>query len=369
MRRRHRLRRKNLKKRRALFIIGLFSITFLFASGYAAFSTALNINAKGNLINIPKISPSDLIDPENIVTTGDGLYADPVETNRYVYKGANPNNYITIGNEEYRIMAIEPDGTLKVIKNETIGNFPWDPGYSDSISGITESNSVTGTRWTTTSTDFCYYSTSTTLYFGCKSWGSSTTTLDSSGVNVTVMPRVAGNSTTYNLPSTEAYLNTYLNTTYINNLLSNIDINKRDKIINHLYNIGSVKNTSGQTLATDITQEETYKWRGKVGLMTVTDYVKGSTNSACTSVREYSNTSGCYSNSTTHNYLAKSYGQWTMSPDSSSDSRHVWCVYSSGFILSNTGANSSTAVRPVLYLSSDILLKGSGTPSDKYELA
>ena len=32
---------------------------------------------------------------ETAVTTGEGLYADEYEDGRYIYKGANPNNYIT----------------------------------------------------------------------------------------------------------------------------------------------------------------------------------------------------------------------------------------------------------------------------------
>ena len=242
MRRRHRLRRRKIKKQRKIIAFSLIGATLFLASGYAAFNTVLNINAKGNLINTPKISPSDLIDPENIVTTGDGLYAGPVETNRYVYKGANPNNYITIGNKEYRIMAIEPDGTLKIIKNESIGEMVWDSGEETAIEWVTEENSLTGTRYSNESIDFCYAGSS---YFGCNSWGSSTTTLDSNGVNVTIMPREVG-STTNNQPTTEAYINTYLNTTYLNNLLSNININKKAYIIDHTYNIGTVKNESGQ---------------------------------------------------------------------------------------------------------------------------
>ena len=63
---------------------------------------------------------------ETTVTTGDGLYADTYEEGRYVYKGANPNNYITFNNEEWRIIAVETDGTLKIRKNESIGNKAWD---------------------------------------------------------------------------------------------------------------------------------------------------------------------------------------------------------------------------------------------------
>ena len=369
---RNRLREKDIKKRRTIFIVSMFAATFLLASGYAAFNTVLNINAKGNLINVPKISPSDMIAPENIkdpTSTDDGLYADPEEENRYIFKGADPDNYITIGDEEYRIMSIESDGTLKVIKNDKIDSV-WDPGYSTSIAGVTEANSVTGTRYSNVSTDFCYQSSGNESdYYGCKSWGSSTTTLDSNGNNVTKMPRFAGNATTYDLPTTEAYVNTYLNTTYLNALLAKIDVNKRAYIEEHNFNIGPVANTVNQTLATEMSQEAAYKWKGKVGLMTSTEYVKASTNSACTSVREYYNTSVCYNNSTTHNFLAKSYNQWTMSPYSNSGSTLVWRVISAGTLTSNFGATNYSGVRPVLYLSSDVKLKGKGTSSNKYEIA
>ena len=65
------------------------------------------------------------------VTTGDGLYEDTYEEGRYVYKGATPNNYITFNNEEWRIMAVEANGTLKIRKNASIGNMVWDTSDSN----------------------------------------------------------------------------------------------------------------------------------------------------------------------------------------------------------------------------------------------
>ena len=166
----------------------------------------------------------------------------------------------------------------------------------------------------------------------------------------------------------EAYINTYLNNTYLNSLLAKLDTSLQNKITIHTYNVGPVKNVSGQDLATDISQEQAYKWKGKVGLMTATDYVKASTNSACTSVREYYNTSGCYSNSTTHNYLAKSYTQWTMSPTSNYYSYFVWNLNSAGRLIGGSNAFYSLGVRPVLYLSSNVKLQGDGTAGSKFEI-
>ena len=56
----------------------------------------------------------------------DGLYTDEYEAGRYFYKGANPNNYITFNDETWRIMSIDSDGSIKIIRNGSIGNRVWD---------------------------------------------------------------------------------------------------------------------------------------------------------------------------------------------------------------------------------------------------
>ncbi len=276
------------------------------------------------------------------VTSGDGLYKDTTETGRCVYKGANPNNYITLGSDTYRIISVESDGTLKVIRNGSIGNKVFDTANA---------------RYSTASTDYC------NSIYGCSVWGSKTTMLDSSGNNVTTMPRVIG-GTEYNLPNTEATLNTYLNNDWYNSLSSTV----QSKIVTHLFNVGVTKYNE-TNLSNTITQEQAYKWKGKVGLMTASDYVKASTNSACTSVYAYYNTSSCYNNSATHNWIfagpaGKTYS-WTSSPYSGSYAYGVFNVYSGGLIAGDL-AFFSYGVAPVLYLSSDITLSGKGTSSNPY---
>ena len=272
MKMRRRLHRKDKKQKKIIISLSVFLVLFL-SVGYAAFQTNISLKAKGNIKEKP-ISISDLI--KTVVTTGDGLYSDTTETGRYVYKGANPNNYITLGSDTYRIISVESDGTLKVIKNGSIGSKVFD---------------TQNARYSTVSTDYCN-STS-----GCKVWGSKTTMLDSSGNNVTTMPREVG-GTEYNLPDTEASLNTYLNNDWYNSLSSTV----QSKIVTHLFNVGVTK-ISETSLSNTITQEQTYKWKGKVGLMTPSDYVKASTNSACTSVYAYNSISSCYNNSATHNWI------------------------------------------------------------------
>ena len=66
-----------------------------------------------------------------IVSSGDGLYVDEYEAGKYTYKGANPNNYITFNNETWRIISIGADNTIKIMRNENIGNKVWDADNSD----------------------------------------------------------------------------------------------------------------------------------------------------------------------------------------------------------------------------------------------
>lgn len=61
-----------------------------------------------------------------IVTENDGLYADSFETGKYTYKGANPNNYINFSGETWRLISINSDSTLKIMRSQNIANMPWD---------------------------------------------------------------------------------------------------------------------------------------------------------------------------------------------------------------------------------------------------
>ena len=77
-----------------------------------------------------------ILDNTDIVTSGDGLYADEYEEGKYTYKGANPNNYVTFNNEEagWRIISINADGTIKIMKDADINtsdNLAWDSSKSN----------------------------------------------------------------------------------------------------------------------------------------------------------------------------------------------------------------------------------------------
>ena len=65
------------------------------------------------------------------VTEGDGLYADEYEEGKYTYKGANPNNYITFNNETWRILSIDGDGRIKIVRDELLSNRAFDSTNSN----------------------------------------------------------------------------------------------------------------------------------------------------------------------------------------------------------------------------------------------
>ena len=76
----------------------------------------------------PPKAGDTILDNTDIVTSGDGLYEDEYEDGRYFYKGANPNNYVTFNNEQagWRIVSIEPDGTIKIMRTASIEGKKWD---------------------------------------------------------------------------------------------------------------------------------------------------------------------------------------------------------------------------------------------------
>lgn len=70
--------------------------------------------------------------PADKIIEDNGLEKDPYEC-RYFFTGANPNNYVSFNGETagWRIISIECDGTIKIIRNESIGHIVWDSSNSN----------------------------------------------------------------------------------------------------------------------------------------------------------------------------------------------------------------------------------------------
>jgi len=335
-------RRKRKSRQMKLIVIGSICILSVMTVGYAAFGTSLDISAKGKIVK--NETTSETIKKKYCnASSGDGLYKDTLEEGRCIYRGSNPNNYITFNGEEasWRIVSIESDGTMKIMKMGSLGNMRFDKAEARHQG----------------STGYCSAIDISQHQYGCNVWGSASTMLDASGNNVTSMPREI-NGTEYPLPAEEAQITKYLNNDYYGTLTDEA----KDQIDNHLWNVGPLGETN-QTLEADVSQEKAYKWRGKIGVINTTDYVRASTYASCTTVNNAREMNmQCKNN----NYMYQSSYRWlTISPSFVDGSHTVWVVNMDGELsYSYLGAN----VRPVIYLTSNISLDGSGTINDPYKI-
>ena len=136
--------KKFLKSKIFIFIITalLFSVVGVSAATYFESGAVTYDNTESGLTSTDVQSAIDELyvkakqvsggsddkveDMGGTTTSGNGIYRDLYESGRYIYKGANPNNYITFNNEQWRIISLEKDGTMKIMRVASIGNRAWD---------------------------------------------------------------------------------------------------------------------------------------------------------------------------------------------------------------------------------------------------
>ena len=238
----------------------------------------------------------------------------------YRYRGANPKNYVTFNNEVWRILGVFPtdDGTgnienrIKIIKDQSIGN----------------------NYWNTT--------------------------------------QVASTSTYNNW--TGATLMKYLNATYYNSLINDNSIDMVDDVKYYLggYN-GSLiveKDVAYQN-ERKISGSSYYygtnpnSWVGKLALMYASDYGYATTD-ACTQLLSSYNNTTCTSNNWLYNIKVN---EWILSQAASGNS-YAFYVYYGGGVSNTTVSSNKMAVRPTLYLKSEVqITEGDGTSTNPYKLS
>lgn len=268
------------------------------------------------------------------VTSGDGIYKDEYESGRCVYRGENPNNYIRFNNELWRIIAREADGAYKIVRNEVL---PEDMPFDENDYRDSESNGAGGT--------YCANSS-----YGCNAWAAT--------ANMVGSPSEFTNGDYSGTVLLDSSLNTYLNGEYLNSITVN-----KDKIVNHDYNIGAVVYNNND-LATQIEGEKAYKWNGKVGLISESDYINANSDmNTCGTLSKYNSK---YKTCRNTNWMYISGTWWSLSPDADY-SYYVWRVYDVGYLDNNIAYNSH-GVRPAVYLTSSLSLSGSGTQSNPFTI-
>lgn len=317
--------RKRRNKNQIRIVVWLIvCLLLIMTAGYAAFSTNLSLNAKGSIIGT--FTFRNLIDKE--VTTGDGLYMDPVESGRYVYRGEAPENYIEFNGEMWRILAIEADGTAKVIRQGSIGLIPFDEPYvrSDSTYCPISSSGSYGQN-----IDFRY---------GCNAWVSENGSFVNGSISGTL--------------TKDASLNTYLNNDYYNSL--DFKVQRSIQKHNFYYGGGNIYIQPGLS-----TQEKSKIWNGNVGLINLSDYQKASLSSNYCNLE-----TDCLNN----NYIFSDVlnGEntcWTLNI-LLNNSLIIRDLYRGK--INTSFPRNNYAVYPVLFLRSDLLVYGKGTKAEPYRI-
>lgn len=328
---------------------------------------------------------------EGIVTTGEGLYQ--TIDNTFIYKGQDPNNYVWLDEnndhtksptELYRIISYENDGTIKVIRNSSIGSMAWDSRTSET-EGLRKNSSNT----------YCNYTGS---YYGCNVWGSkSNTYINGSLIGNEFNYKYYANNTSTTLENytnigtitIDSSLSTYLNETWLNSK----DLSKY--IEPHEFEVGGIYyfttyNGGDKGITKEKQEEQSYKWIGNIGLINVTEYMEASTNPECTSVYSnyYYNPNYYYDNTPDdgvnnpvqtqtntedwpcgnpeHNWLSIGINEWTITP-LSKYRYSSWHIHSKGSFTHNR-VYMNNHVRPVFYLKSSTIFNGSGTIDNPYEI-
>ena len=303
-----------------------------------------------------------------IVTEGDGLYKSTTDQDRFIYKGSNPNNYITIKEGAnyvtYRIVSFESDGTIKVVRNESIDSIAWDSRTSDSA-GARKNNSNT----------YCDY---TGTYYGCNVWANMANTYykgelltpdfyydhykNEKSIEIWHSPLVQGTVTT------DSSLKTYLNGDWYTNA------NISPYVAEHSFNVGATAYSDvyldkDMGIDKEKENEKLYTWTGRIALLTASEYTEASSNILCKSL--WSNFSE-NSNNTTHpcsidNWTFDETNQWTLTPIAENAYDVIYIKQSGDFSYSE-GTYLTYGVKPAFYLRSTLTLRGTGSSTDPYRI-
>ena len=277
-----------------------------------------------------------------IVSSGDGLYEDSYESGRLIYRGQNPDNYITFNGETWRIIAKEADGTYKIIRNDVLANRAFDEANHRS----------------TANNSYCQQP-----QYGC-------------GVYAAVEGIFSSPSGSQSGTVTEdSSIKIYLNEDYY---VNNINSTAKGQMTSHSFNIGAVEyldDVASDSIEKNIAGEKMYTWTGNVGLANVSDILRASTNPLCTSATtSYSDMDACNSNYLLNRGSASALYYWTInanSYESGGASHYAWngnVGSSNVYVYYAPASNSAIAPRPVVFLKSDTTLSGSGTESDPYTI-
>ena len=145
-------------------------------------------------------------------------------------------------------------------------------------------------------------------------------------------------------------IKTYLNGEYLKNINTN-----KDKIVEGTYAIGV---NYGDKVSEVFDDEQSELWTGKIGLITVSEYMRASKQNTC------SVTAACPNENWLQDIIPLQSSLWTITP-SQRDS-NVYFV--NEYVIESGDTKSNFEVLPTVYLSSDIILQGEGTIENPFQI-
>lgn len=285
---------KQRKKRgKKIIILSAIIVASLFMSiGYSILSQKIQLEGKANLKAAEKYLWHK-ITTDYIANSGSGFYENSTESKKYSYIGNGESNNIKIGNDIWRIVSIERDHTIKIAK------------LSDSVK-----KEFDATNNRTSNSTYC-----TDLTNGCNAWS-----IKDELVNDQISGSVENDST----------ILTYLNGDYYTSLNDEL----KSVIVEHNFNVGSIK--SDASYSEILVQESEYTWTGKIGLLTISEFLYPSTiNTSMSNLTLDSS----YSNNYLLGYASGKF-LWTANALNNSSS-NVW-VIAKDLTLASKAANLKT---------------------------
>ncbi|MBD9098072.1 hypothetical protein EGP98_00490, partial [bacterium] len=280
-------------------------------------------------------------------------------TTDYRYIGANPNNYVKFNDELWRIIGVfdVDDGTgkiekrMKIIRNESIGNYSWDNSTTESSYGTN--------NWRVARLNYLLNSGhESETYGGSLYWNRKNGTCYSGQNNGTTSCDFASTGLTEAAKSMIGDAKWYLGGISSYGSSSN-------GLSSHWY-----KYERGTTVYSG----RSTNWTGKVGLMYPSDYgyaTSGGSSknrASCMGKELYNWDDSSYSDCKNNDWLYNSSTtQWTMSPRADNAYR-VFSVIIAGYVYDDD-ANRNRAARPVVHLKSTIkITSGTGSSTDPFIL-
>lgn len=274
--------------------------------------------------------------------SSNGLEVDDTDDQNLRYVGSNPKNYILFNDETWRIIGIfnvyntetsSNEELVKIIRNESLGEYVWDTSASNDNSGWGKSDWTQADLKNELNTDY----------------------LDTS--------KTSGTTTWYN-----GYSNLKTaNYNYSNNIKSNYI----DKIATIRWNLGTINYGIGALSSYNLERSGSLTWNGKIALMYPSDYSYAtvSKNISCRedmfNKSEGNETGVCASQNWLHNSQAT---QLTLATGAN-DNCTIYMIGNGGVDQMLPGYNIDIIVRPVLYLKSSVKITGgTGAATNPYTI-